>query len=176
MRLCSTLAPLLTACALASSPARAEADASSAPAAPGDIARTPGEAPAAPRPADTPPPSAWEWMSEPDAPGATQKMVGWVATWLGVSVTVLGGVSGVVALTEESAAAKGCNEVRCFNDDALAHNDHAVAAARLADITVTTGLGILGVGLTVFLTAPSTRDPELSLLVRPGGLALRSRF
>lgn len=125
---------------------------------------------------DGPPPSAWEWMSEPDAPGATQKMVGWVATWLGVSVTVLGGVSGVVALTEESAAEEGCSEVRCFNDEALAHNDHAVDAARLADITVTTGLGILGVGLTVFLTAPYGREAEVSLAVRPGGVALRGQF
>lgn len=163
-------APLVAALALVAvvGPARADA---------------PGPDPAAPIPtgAATPPPTAgppspWAWLSDTDAPGATQKMVGWLTTWLGVSVTALGGVAGIVALTEEDAASRGCNAVRCFDPTSFGHNERARSAARMADIALVTGLGVLGVGLTVFFTAPIEGQPELGLRLGPGAGAIVGRF
>jgi hypothetical protein len=110
--------------------------------------------------ADMPPAAAAEAESpgEADAPGddgATQRTIAYVVGGLGLVGVVVGAVTGGLALGEGSTVADACVDSVCSAEG----KDAADAGQTLADISTVTfivGAVGIGVGATLWLTAPSS--------------------
>jgi len=131
----------------------------------------------------TPPPSP---PDRTDDPGGTQRVAGFVMAGIGGAATVVGLIFGGLALSAESDADELCGDgpVACPTAEGQDAADSAAQFATLANGFTFGGLGLVVVGVTVALVAPSA-EPDatpatatLSPWAGPhgGGLRVEHRF
>jgi hypothetical protein len=118
----------------------------------------------APGPTPAPAPSAALGTVPPPAPpaGGVQRTAGIVVGAVGLGVAVLGGVFGVVAISDKSTADGACldagNSLVCSTNGYNAARD-AKAMSTVSTIGLIAGGTLFATGLLVFFTAPSSKAP-----------------
>ncbi len=97
--------------------------------------------------------------------GSMQRIMGIIVGGVGVAGTVVGAVFGVRAVSLSSESDDQCGDGELCPDtvlgrEGMAAHENAHTSATLANAFVGAGLGLVGVGLVVLLTAPSSGETE----------------
>ncbi len=137
--------------------------------------------PVAPPLAPTPRPTSPPGPAQEGDDGATQRTAGFVVAGIGGAATAAGLVFGGLAISAESDADELCGDgaVACPTQEGRDATDSAHRSATLANGFTFGGLGLVAVGLTVALLAPSEpAEPQQQAAVYPwlgpagGGMAV----
>lgn len=94
---------------------------------------------------------------EPHDDGEQQRIAGFVVGSVGVAVTIVGGIFGVMAAIQADDADEHCEGKYC-DDEGLAGHERARDSATASTVLFVVGLATAAAGLTVVLTAPSTEN------------------
>jgi serine/threonine-protein kinase len=141
-----------------------------------DVPIEPGPKPLAAPFALTPPPST------PADSSSRSHQKTWALVSAGVGVVGVG-IGTVLLLSAESTYSKsnpycGSNN-KCTDPQGVTYRKDAISRANLATIPMGIGLAGLGAGLTLWLTAPSTKEadrPVAGLSLSPNEVTIRGRF
>lgn len=96
--------------------------------------------------------------SSPVAAPSTQRVVGYVVGGTGVASVVLGSIFGLRAISKNSDSKDYCRTDTLCSSHGLALRDDARDAAKVSTITFVAGAALVATGLTMVLTAPSSRE------------------
>jgi hypothetical protein len=131
---------------------------------PAPVSTQPVGATTAPPEADTTPSSGW----------GTQKIIGVSLGGAGLVSAVISGIFTGTALSKKSDADKYCHGSACTDQKGVNLLDDARSAGTIATITGVAGIALIGAGVVVFLTAPSSKAPGVALAPAyvPGGGSL----
>jgi hypothetical protein len=107
--------------------------------------------------------------------GSAWPIVGWSAVGVGGALTVVGVVTGLVAMGQRSDLEASCGaELACgpaFHEDAEGYN----GLRTLSAVTFFAGLGVAAAGVTILLVDPGGGS-ETALRLGPGRVGLAGRF
>ena len=117
------------------------------------------EKPAGPTPPEPKP--------DPRDDGDTQRIAGFVVGGVGIAVTVVGGIFGLLAVLQADKADEHCEGIYC-DDEGLAGHERAHDSAAASTVLFIVGLATVAAGLTVVLTAPSTDNTSFYVGPRVG--------
>ncbi|MEO7035411.1 MAG: hypothetical protein ABI548_15905 [Polyangiaceae bacterium] len=130
-----------------------------------------------------PPVDATESAAPPvggaDAPdtNSTLRSVGWTAFAVGGGAVLIGGVTGVIAISKKSALD---GNPRCTNDacgpSQQGEVDSYNSARTFSGVALIGGGLLAATGIVMVLTLPRESRPATSLWLTPGGAALRGYF
>lgn len=134
-----------------------------------------------------PSPKEDEAMAEASDDGSMQRTIGLVIGGVGIAATLVGTVFGVRALSLRGESDDKCGDGDACPDtpegrEGLAANEDAQLSASVANGLIFPGLGLIGVGLVVLLTAPSDDGDEDGAWITPhlspthAGVVLSGRF
>ncbi|RLB51346.1 MAG: hypothetical protein DRI90_23010 [Deltaproteobacteria bacterium] len=128
-------------------------------------------------------------QSAPSGDGSTQRTLGYIVGGAGIAGTIVGAIFGVRAISLASESDDKCGDGELCPDtdlgrEGLAAHEDAHTSATLSNAFIGAGLGLIGVGLVVVLTAPAGEqsEPATSALVSPTlgpagvGLTLRATW
>jgi tetratricopeptide (TPR) repeat protein len=102
---------------------------------------------------------------------SSQRGIGWVAIGVGTAAVAVGALTGLMAVNQHASLAQYCKAGTGFRDKAAEVDDYN--SLRSTSFVAFIAGGVIGAtGLVLVLTAPR-RDPSLSLVVAPRGVALR---
>ncbi|HWA72598.1 MAG TPA: tetratricopeptide repeat protein [Polyangiaceae bacterium] len=106
------------------------------------------------------PPSAAPVAAPASAPaaGGTQRILGYVVGGAGVAGLVVGSIFGARAISKNSDSKDHCRTDTLCSTRGLALRDDARDAAKVSTFTFVAGGVLVATGLTLVLTAPSTRE------------------
>jgi len=134
-------------------------------------------------PPTTPPPATVASDTPPPNKGSGQKTAGYVALGVGGVGLVVGGVTGVMALSKNKTANDACpNDGACANAAAVDANSSAKSLATISTVGFIVGGVGLAAGIILLATAPSSTPKTGSIHVLPtagpggGGLAAFGTF
>ena len=138
----------------------------------------------APTTAPTPPPTTVAALPEPPPnKGSGQKTAGFVALGIGGAGLVVGGVTGVMAMSKNKTANDACpNDGACASQAAVDANSSAKSLATISTVGFIVGGVGLAAGIVLLATAPSSTPKTGSLHLVPtagpsgGGLAAFGTF
>jgi hypothetical protein len=104
----------------------------------------------------------------------TQKIIGVSLGGAGLVAAVVSGIFTGSALSKKSDADKYCHGSACTDQKGVNLLDDARSAGNIATITGVAGIALIGAGVVVFLTAPSSKEPSVALAPAyvPGGGSL----
>ena len=129
-------------------------------------------------PAATPPVAGVSPPPEVDTTSSsgwgTQKIIGVSLGGAGLVAAVVSGIFTGSALSKKSDADKYCHGSACTDQKGVNLLDDARSAGTVATITGVAGIALIGAGVVVFLTAPSSKAPSVALAPAyvPGGGSL----
>lgn len=129
-------------------------------------------------PAATPPVAGVSPPPEVDTTSSsgwgTQKIIGVSLGGAGLVAAVVSGIFTGSALSKKSDADKYCHGSACTDQKGVNLLDDARSAGTVATITGVAGIALIGAGVVVFLTAPSSKAPSVALAPGyvPGGGSL----
>ena len=89
--------------------------------------------------------------------GEQQRIDGYVVGSVGIAVTIVGGIFGLMAAVQADDADEHCEGKFC-DDEGLAGHERAHDSATASTVLFIVGLATVAAGLTVVLTAPSTES------------------
>jgi tetratricopeptide (TPR) repeat protein len=102
------------------------------------------------------------------------RAIGWVAIGVGSAAVAVGALTGLMAVNQHANLEQYCKAGSCYRDKAGEVEDYN--SLRSTSTVAFVAGGVIGAtGLVLVLTAP-TRDPSLSLVVAPRGVALRGEL
>jgi hypothetical protein len=144
-----------------------------APTAPAAATPTPAPAPTAPVAATTTAPPEADTTTSSSGWG-TQKIIGVSLGGAGLVAAVVSGIFTGSALSKKSDADKYCKGSACTDQKGVNLLDDARSAGTIATITGVAGIALIGAGVVVFLTAPSSKSTGVALAPAyvPGGGSL----
>lgn len=129
------------------------------------------------------PPAVVATDSPPQNKGSGQKTAGFVALGVGGAGLVVGGVTGVMAMSKNKTANDACpNNGGCASQDAVDANSSAKSLATISTVGFIVGGVGLAAGIVLLATAPSSSPKTGSLHIVPtvgptaGGLAAFGTF
>jgi len=108
-------------------------------------------------PPTAPPPTAT--TTPPESSTSTQTILGIVATSLGGAALLVGGITGIVAVTKKSSLDETCQDGTCpaaQQDDVDSYNTMRTVSA----VGLWTGGALAATGIILLLTAPDDSEPE----------------
>jgi hypothetical protein len=116
-------------------------------------------------------------------PGSTQRTIGLVVGAVGVAGVIVGSIAGLVAMSARTDAKTACETgggtfPNSCTGDISAVNSKVHSAGTSADIATVgfiAGAALLGVGATVYLTAPHA-PTAIAARLSPGGVAFEGRW
>jgi PEGA domain-containing protein len=153
------------------------------PPAPAPPSPVPGGLNAQPQP--LPPPAMPPAGDQPQNDGSVQRIAGFVVGGVGIAAAIVGIAFGAAAISKEDEADELCGgdgTSECPTDEGVNASEAAQTDALLSNIFLFGGIGLVGVGLVVVLTAPSGGDDGTTATLRPlvgpgaAGADLRVRF
>jgi hypothetical protein len=96
--------------------------------------------------------------SAPAPASSTQRVAGYVVGGAGLASVVVGSIFGLRAISKNSDSKDYCRTDTLCSSHGLALRDDARDAAKVSTITFVAGAALVATGLTLVLTAPSTRE------------------
>ena len=99
-----------------------------------------------------------------DDPGAGRRTMGYVVGIVGVVGLGVGGVTGLIAMSNNSDSKKLCpNAGPCANKTGVDDNDNAKTMGLVSTVGFIAGGALLATGIVLVLTAPSSKEKKTAL-------------
>jgi hypothetical protein len=113
---------------------------------------------------------------EPAASGEAQQALGWVAVSVGAAALIMGGVTGIVVLSDSSLR-KDCPNGNCGASVSKSRVDSYNLMRTLSTVGLIAGGVSAAVGVTLLVWTPKRESqPRAALWLGPGSLALKGTF